>query len=325
MSTRRRLLNLLDQQLKSHYREWEENFSLTNLESPDYFADWKQRDYPSFQSSHFCINEAWWLAELCNLSYTPDSKEFTRIWNAGKADRLSILEMRSPFRELLDIHKTSNSASIFEMYPGEGTVVCFRGSAKFLQWLSNLVFHPHEWERYRQEDDIDAEGSYVHSGFYVGFKRIWPKLWPTLRLAPRPWIFTGHSLGGALAMLAHAVVNADKVYTFGAPRVGNAKFVNHYLNGTFRIVNGQDIVPLLPAKDKTMGDKEFTHGGDLTWLGIDGKIDDSEKLAEHLHRQPWDVLEEWAKSEAEDKFRHRPVWVKDHSMPIYCEKLAKML
>lgn len=322
MSSRRRLLKLLDQQLKSHYKEWEENLDWGSSKTPEFFADWEHRNYPLFLDNDFCPNEAWWLAELCHLAYTPDSKEFSRIWNARKTDRLDILEQRTPFRELLNIHKTSNSASIYEM-GNEGTVVCFRGSIKLLQWLTNLVFHPHEWERYRDEDE--AEGAYIHSGFYVGFKRIWPKLWPTLRLAPKPWIFTGHSLGGALAMLAHAAIKADKVYTFGAPRVGNYQFVNLYLDRTFRVVNNQDIVPLLPAKDKSMGDKEFAHGGELVWLDAIGEMANADELEAHLNRQPWDILEEWAKSETEEIFRHRPVWVKDHSMVHYCNKLAKMI
>jgi triacylglycerol lipase len=67
----------------------------------------------------------------------------------------------------------------------------------------------------------------------------------------RLW-FTGHSLGGALAMLcAHGWDGAvEGVYTFGQPRAGDAAFRNEYNErlgaATFRVVHGDDIVPRVP-------------------------------------------------------------------------------
>jgi len=70
------------------------------------------------------------------------------------------------------------------------------------------------------------------------------------------WI-TGHSLGGAVAMLTAARIASlhpsirPLVYTFGQPRVGNyflARHVNALLpNALFRVVNAADIVPHVPA------------------------------------------------------------------------------
>lgn len=67
--------------------------------------------------------------------------------------------------------------------------------------------------------------------------------------------FAGHSLGGALAVLAVAAVIDQNIsvaglYTFGQPRVGNTEFEKHYFPSLedryYRFTNGQDIVPLLP-------------------------------------------------------------------------------
>lgn len=72
--------------------------------------------------------------------------------------------------------------------------------------------------------------------------------------------FTGHSLGGAIAQLAFALYRKFPcskqafLITFGAPRIGDQKFVNafskinplHYTN----IVNVQDPVPELPPSFK---------------------------------------------------------------------------
>lgn len=69
--------------------------------------------------------------------------------------------------------------------------------------------------------------------------------------------FTGHSLGGALAVHAAAdtVLSYDlssrkiEVYTFGQPRVGNSQFINLFLphlSSFYRVVHNKDIVPHLP-------------------------------------------------------------------------------
>ena len=69
-------------------------------------------------------------------------------------------------------------------------------------------------------------------------------------------IFSGHSLGGAIATLA-ACYFYDKgfdaenieVYTFGAPPVASQEFVDHYRHkfAVYRIVNQLDIVPRLES------------------------------------------------------------------------------
>src|SRR5690606_37727833 len=69
---------------------------------------------------------------------------------------------------------------------------------------------------------------------------------------------TGHSLGGALAVLATAVLKIGLrmpvagVYTYGQPRVGDAEFCRVYdqvlKDITFRYVNDADVVPHLPPE-----------------------------------------------------------------------------
>ena len=66
---------------------------------------------------------------------------------------------------------------------------------------------------------------------------------------PLPLFITGHSLGGALALLATKMVapNVDGAcYTFGAPRVGNYEYFRFIKTPVFRIVNSSDIVPRVP-------------------------------------------------------------------------------
>jgi hypothetical protein len=107
----------------------------------------------------------------------------------------------------------------------------------------------------------DAETAPDDRGVHPGFRRALDAVWTQLRAAAvlpggdRLFV-TGHSLGGALAVLAafrlrgEAGINAEAVYTFGLPRVGGAKFGAIYepILGfrTFRLVNGNDPVPSVP-------------------------------------------------------------------------------
>lgn len=75
---------------------------------------------------------------------------------------------------------------------------------------------------------------------------------------------TGHSLGGAIAVLAAPDVKETfvgslaEVLTFGQPRVGNSEFANWY-SGQFtneRVIHYGDLVPHVPPQANG-----FWHGG----------------------------------------------------------------
>ena len=138
-------------------------------------------------------------------------------------------------------------------------IVAFRGSSDVKNWI----------------DDFDASqlaypkcaGCAVHKGFYTGYMTVSGSVKGQIQLVAAkyrnaPIYVTGHSLGGALSIVAaldiHAAFNnVEKVYTYGQPRVGNTAFANYFnqqIGDAFRVIHYADIVPHLPPMAM-----KFTH------------------------------------------------------------------
>ncbi|MEA2900060.1 MAG: triacylglycerol lipase [Bradyrhizobium sp.] len=150
------------------------------------------------------------------------------------------------------------------------TFVCFAGTdpLKIEDWLTDF--------RARRT------ATTLHSGFQAAVETVWPAIKAAIESrAPleQALFFTGHSLGGALAIIAadralrELKVRADAVYTFGSPRTGGAAFFDDYTpelgDSTFRVVHGTDLVAAVPPS--LMGD--FRHVGRAIRCETDGRFD----------------------------------------------------
>ncbi|WP_433899809.1 lipase family protein [Pseudomonas sp. PSE1(2024)] len=117
-----------------------------------------------------------------------------------------------------------------------------------------------KWDAWRDGDAMqvpveDGVGK-AHQGFhegYVAVKKFAIKYLDRFRTGNQRIMVCGHSLGGAIALLLAAWIrnNYDEnviLYTFGAPRAGDATFVES-AKGLIhhRIVNNNDPVPSVPA------------------------------------------------------------------------------
>jgi predicted lipase len=118
------------------------------------------------------------------------------------------------------------------------SVLVFRGTqGRVSNWVFNFATALSPW----------PSGGYVHRGFKMLLMEAWDAIEHQLKHLSTPVYYTGHSLGGALAVLAASLRKPAAVYTFGSPRMGNSEFVNSTRGiDIYRVVNPRDIVACVP-------------------------------------------------------------------------------
>lgn len=133
-------------------------------------------------------------------------------------------------------------------YTQEAALLVFRGTSNIGQWLRDARVMPAPFR----------DWGWAHLGFVKGIEAVETALLEFDKIAkPRAshvWV-AGHSLGGALAVLAAARLESlgvctPSVVTYGQPAVGFADFVasfNSKMRGRlWHVINQQDIVPRVP-------------------------------------------------------------------------------
>jgi triacylglycerol lipase len=175
------------------------------------------------------------------------------------------------FRDELGLDAKLISVSNTQVYVASNdraVVVAFRGSQApntldgLKDWLltnaNDLLILPEG--RIGTDFAAAGVGARFHRGFLEALAEIWDPLFAlvdaALKAQERPLWVTGHSLGGALALLAawrlqQNFIPVHQVYTFGAPMIGNTTaakaFEKEFANKIFRFVDELDLVPCLPT------------------------------------------------------------------------------
>lgn len=123
-------------------------------------------------------------------------------------------------------------------------------------------------------DDMDVrftgwgKGARVHSGFANALADVLTDLEPAVKSAPGRMLYTGHSLGAALATLLASLRAPNALYTFGSPLVGDAAFAASLAEvENYRYVDCCDIVTRVPPA--ILG---YAHAGDPYYIDREGKI-----------------------------------------------------
>jgi triacylglycerol lipase len=160
------------------------------------------------------------------------------------------------------------NTQVYVAHNDKHIVVAFRGSESptsfdgFKDWLltnaNNLLVLPEG----QAGTDFAAAGvgARFHRGFIEALHSVWEPFVGAVDAAysakERPIWVCGHSLGGALALLAawrleRNALPVHQVYTFGAPMIGNAAAAaaieQQFSGRIFRVINGGDLVPKLPT------------------------------------------------------------------------------
>jgi triacylglycerol lipase len=190
-------------------------------------------------TADFKLDNARAMMWLSQLAYeTAHEKKVEDILEGWKLRKLGFIP-NDPLNGL-----PAHSACVVIAEGHGATFVTFAGSdpGKPQDWITDFEARP------------AADGQ--HSGFKATVETVSRKIQTALanRTAPtQPLFFTGHSLGGALAILAAFRAPPKQqvvVYTFGSPRNGGEQFFDDYTprlgNVTFRFVHGSDLVPTVP-------------------------------------------------------------------------------
>jgi len=230
--------------------------------------DWRLREEPLGNRDSACF-----LCEASALAYLAEA------------------EGRPAFRDLLGLEARLFSVDNTQAWLGvddSNVVVAFRGTESpttldglkdiLLTDAMNLLVVPEG----RLGHDLSAAGvgARFHKGFVDAIAAVWGPLAAAveaeMKACDRPIWITGHSLGGALALLAawlfkRRFVPVHEVCTFGAPMIGNreacAAFDREFAGRIFRYVNGRDPVPKLPTMSLVAN--EFLHVSQERLLGTD--------------------------------------------------------
>jgi triacylglycerol lipase len=180
-------------------------------------------------------------------------------------------EVSRPLFEEIGLHASTyferEGAQAYIVSNESDTVVICRGT------------EPNEWNDLKADVNawsVLAESvGRVHRGFKEEVDTVWPLLESALADNAKTTWFTGHSLGAAMAaicagrcMLSAIESDPAGLFTFGSPRVGSRRYVNHCkFPEYYRWVNNNDIVTRVPPI--WLG---YRHAGKLMYFDCNGKF-----------------------------------------------------
>jgi len=258
---------------------------------------------------------AWAMAVLAHLAYLePGPARDAELAKGG-------------FRWVREFHKSDASADThgYLAEHADFDALVFRGTdpedAK--NWITDLG---------ARTLALDG-GGLVHAGFHDAYELVREDVRAALAARDRALYVAGHSLGGALAVLAvyhHAAELGDRLaacYTFGCPRVGDVDFLARiYKAALYQAVDRDDVVPHLPPRLLS----PFCDSGDLRRLlgeGADARAvkgwgsDLRQAALAALKRALVSVLFRFRALRGASLLVSPAALIGDHSISLYEEKL----
>jgi len=241
----------------------------------DYFLDRDLVTRPPVKRAAYSDRTAWIMAELSRLVYErlPSERTVAELIaevreSVRRGDDDSILLAMLSRANVM----TRNGDSVLEqtlgavnfellecfMSGGTEAILVRLNSSHNFEGMLVLIFRGTEPKVENILTNLKAnlitapEGGRIHKGFHDAFEQVHDQIDAALRkyeYADLPIYVTGHSLGGALAIVATSRLISDSIgacYTFGAPRVADDIFFQHIKTPVYRVVNAADGVPRVP-------------------------------------------------------------------------------
>ncbi|RHY19233.1 hypothetical protein DYB25_007232 [Aphanomyces astaci] len=229
-----------------------------------------------------------YLAYACG--HKDYSQEFMHLDNMIGDKRFGLVD---------HIHEPHNDTHCLIVQSPDKIVVAFRGTTSWKNFRTDFNAARREYKvsfdhivdtvepEYRPQNVsrvncCKRKYPWVHEGFWVAYQTVAGRVLAAIEClhsqSPRPVYVTGHSLGGALAILCSLDValkwgsHQVTCTTFGCPRVGgNAfkKLYNAHVPATFRFVNSRD--PICHSPIRTLWDS-FTEVGTTVLLNDFGNM-----------------------------------------------------
>lgn len=240
----------------------------------------------------FSLEDAAYDGTIRSLpGYAPEFDRYTQIASFRAAQiNLSAMDAPEVAAKTIEAFKTEVAIGIKEVLFGYALtsethhIIALRGTQTENEWLGNILASQVNFQTRA------PQYGKVHRGFQTSQEKIITQIRKAVeQLNPAlPCYITGHSLGGAVAILTAAELSLSnpalspqiRVYTYASPRVGDptfARFYNQQIPNTFRIVNLADTVPISPSE--TFRGNTFQHvGQEWSFLSQLGNVDSNHAI-----------------------------------------------
>jgi predicted lipase len=194
---------------------------------------------------------------MSSIAY--DSVASINAWNCPRCGKYPLLNAKAFSNTTGDIQGFTGYSSNLN-----AIILSFRGSSNIQNWIINLSFNQIAYSR--------CSNCKVHNGFYTGYNTVKATIISQIQALKAlhrdaKIYITGHSLGGAIAVLAAPDIKDNfgaiaGLLSFGEPRVGNSEFASWFGSVTThtRVIHYGDIVPHLPPQVNG-----YLHDGTEIW------------------------------------------------------------
>jgi predicted lipase len=185
----------------------------------------------------------------------PPGFQMTGLIQADETLRQAILNLPNQSTVAKAMMDDSGIFGLMGKNPGTKTAfVAFRGTQTFEDWVSDFdaFFEPYKYV---------PNGGQVHMGFQSIYRALHDSIAAGIGAAVADCddlLVTGHSLGGALAVVAGPDIaknltppSVPELITFAGPAAGLADFAHFFdlvVPSCYRVVNFWDLVPRLPPQ-----------------------------------------------------------------------------